>query len=130
MMMAHRIAVPPVDNKPSGKALPFIPAPASDHPENAVDASTCTVYPGLCTEAGEHDDHSNHSNRVLADDGSLILDIGFVSLSGDEPHEIVYLRNEDFEPSQVRAKTAELRRLLDLADAMADELMAARQPQA
>jgi hypothetical protein len=90
--------------------------------------SICPVYPGVCTETEPgHYDHSNHDHRVRDKQGETILDVGFVQVSDGGPA-VIYiggLAHEDYAPQEVRAKTAEIRRLLDEADAMADKVMAA-----
>jgi hypothetical protein len=92
-------------------------------------ATTCPVFPGVCTEtAPGHTDHSNHDHRVTTKDGSHILDVGFVQISDGGPA-IVYIGgmgHEDLLPDEVHVKTAELRALLDEADALADRLIATR----
>jgi hypothetical protein len=98
-------------------------------PNTAIKANTttavCPAFPGLCTEtAPGHDDHSNHQHAVTTSDGSRLLDIGFINLS-DGSGPLIYLSGastEDLHPGQVRARTAELRRLLDEADAIADTI--------
>lgn len=103
--------------------------PASVRADHQPAATTCPVFPGVCTEtAPGHFEHSNHEHRVTNRDGHNILDIGFVQLSDGGPA-IVYIGgmgHEDLLPEQVRAKTAELRALLDQADALADRLIATR----
>jgi hypothetical protein len=96
---------------------------------NRVQESTtasCPTYPGVCTETTPgHVDHSNHEHRVRDQRGETILDIGFVQASGGGPA-VIYvggMHHQDLLPEEVRAKTAELRRLLDEADRMADRLM-------
>ncbi|WP_327319287.1 hypothetical protein [Streptomyces sp. NBC_01235] len=93
----------------------------------------CPVYPGLCTETEPgHYDHSGHDHSVTTKDGHHLLDVGFVQLSDGGPA-IVYLggmSHEDLLPDEVHAKTAELRRLLDVADGIADRLIAERDARA
>ncbi|MEU2300574.1 hypothetical protein ABZ584_24580 [Streptomyces antibioticus] len=96
----------------------------------------CPVWPGVCvdTEPG-HYDHHNHRNFVTDKRGERLIDVGFVQLSDEEadgPATICIsgMGSEDYDPSEVHAKTAELRRLLDLADEMADKVIAARAAQA
>jgi hypothetical protein len=87
----------------------------------------CPDYPGLCTETEPgHYDHHNHENAVTAKNGDHILDIGFVQLSDGGPASVYIggMHHEELHPDEVRAKTAELRRLLDQADEMADKLIA------
>ncbi|QQM42826.1 DUF6907 domain-containing protein [Streptomyces liliifuscus] len=95
-------------------------------------AGMCTVWPGVCadTELG-HYDHSNHDHEVLDKSGGRLLDIAFVQFSDErlgasEP--VVCIGEEDFAPEEIRPKTAELRRLLDVADALADKVMASNEP--
>lgn len=178
--MAHSTEILPVDFPPSGRALPYIPEPGREHPENiaaklglaegvtldqltavlpsVVDQAMRTALPGhyspevaeriaadmiarlrqqqddkpsACqyrdcedTEPGHHD-HYRHGLRVTGEDGSTILDAGMAALSGDESGAIVYVRNEEFtDAAAVRAKTAEIRQLLDEADAMAERVFA------
>src|SRR5688500_860062 len=105
--------------------LTAAPVRADHQPAGIV----CPVFPGVCTETEPgHFEHSNHDHRVTNRDGNHILDIGFVQLSDGGPA-IVYIGgmgHEDLLPEQVRAKTAELRALLDQADALADRLIATR----
>jgi hypothetical protein len=97
----------------------------ADHQPTA----TCPVFPGVCTETTPgHYDHSNHQHAVTNRDGHNILDIGFVQLSDGGPA-IIYIGgmgHEDLLPEEVHVKTAELRALLDQADALADRLIATR----
>ncbi|MFE1885477.1 hypothetical protein [Streptomyces diastatochromogenes] len=184
--MSQVKAIPAVDTTPSGRALPYIPEPGREHPENiaaklglaegvtldqltavlpaVVDQAMRTALPGhyspevaeriaadmiarlrqqqddkpsACqyrdcedTEPG-HYDHYNHRLRVTGEDGSTILDAGMAALSGSESGAVVYVRNEEFTTAAaVRAKTAEIRRLLDQVDAMADRVFADHQARA
>jgi hypothetical protein len=63
---------------------------------------------------------------VTNKDGEHILDVGFVQLSDGGPAAIYIggMHHEDLRPEEVRAKTSELRRLLDQADEMADKVIA------
>jgi len=110
----------PHTSAPNPYASPALAQPA---------ATVCPVFPGVCTEtAPGHDEHSSHEHAVTNRDGHHILDVGFVQISDGGPA-IVYiggLTHEDLLPEEVRAKTAELRALLDQADAIADRLIAAR----
>ncbi|KUN03947.1 hypothetical protein AQI95_21140 [Streptomyces yokosukanensis] len=178
--MAQPTIASRIDFQPTGRALPYIPAPVDRHPENiaaelglaegvtldqlcaalpaVVDQAMRTALPGhysrevaeriaagmiarlrqryedkpsACqyrdcedTEPG-HYDHYNHRLRVTGEDGSTILDAGMAALSGSEAGAVVYVRNEEFtDAAAVRAKTAEIRQLLDEADAMADRVFA------
>lgn len=99
---------------------------------NAIDpTATCREYPGLCTETEPgHYDHSNHEHRVRDKQGETILDVGFVQVSDGGPA-VIYiggLAHEDYAPEEVHVKTAEIRRLLDEADRMADQLLGRRTP--
>jgi len=85
----------------------------------------CPVYRDCTDTSVGHYDHYSHDIKVTGDEGGTILDIGMVALSGSQRHALVYLRNEEFtDAAAVHAKTAELRRLLDEADAMADRVFA------
>ncbi|MGJ5826025.1 hypothetical protein [Streptomyces ossamyceticus] len=87
----------------------------------------CRDYPGVCTDTEPgHFDHFNHEHSVTNKDGEHILDVGFVQLSDGGPAAIYIggMHHEDLRPEEVRAKTAELRRLLDQADEMADKVIA------
>jgi hypothetical protein len=90
----------------------------------------CPVWPGVCTDTTPgHYDHHNHEHQVTDKRGETLLDVGFVQLSDDEygaSRPVVCIGGEDFAPEEVRAKTAELRRLLDQADEMADKASAPR----
>jgi hypothetical protein len=93
---------------------------------NATDHTPCPVFPGVCTEtAPGHVDHWNHDHETVDKRGERILDVGFVQVSDGAPA-VIYIGNEDYAPEEVRAKTAEIRRLLDQADAMADQLLGQR----
>lgn len=93
---------------------------------NAINPTTCPVFPGLCTETEPgHYDHWNHDHQTVDKRGERILDVGFVQVSDGAPA-IIYIGNEDYAPEEVRAKTAEIRALLDEADRMADQLLAQR----
>lgn len=103
--------------------------PAPVRADHQPTATTCPVFPGVCTEtAPGHFEHSNHDHRVTNRDGHNLLDVGFVQLSDGGPA-IVYIGgmgHEDLLPEEVHVKTAELRALLDQADALADRLIATR----
>ncbi|GAB2922890.1 hypothetical protein [Streptomyces heilongjiangensis] len=84
----------------------------------------CPVFADCTDTTPGHYDHYSHDIKVTGEDGSTILDIGMVAVSGSEHHAIVYLRNEEFTTAAaLRAKTAELRLLLDQADEMADRVL-------
>lgn len=92
-------------------------------------ASGCPVFRDCAeTEAG-HYDHHNHDLRVIdSADGNAILSAGMVALSGSDHAATVYLRNAEFDDAaSVHAKTAEIRRMLDEVDAMADRVFADHQ---
>ncbi|MEU0740733.1 hypothetical protein [Streptomyces sp. NPDC006134] len=83
----------------------------------------CALYRD-CTETGLHVDHSRHNLKVAGSDGP-VLEAGMVSLSGEDMHPIIYIRDEEFaDAASVRAKTTELRNLLDQVDEMADRVFA------
>lgn len=86
----------------------------------------CPVYRDCESREPDHYDHFNHGGlRVTGEDGSTILDAGMAALSGSESDAVVYVRNEEFtDAAAVRAKTAEIRQLLDEADAMAERVFA------
>src|SRR5688500_17980840 len=90
---------------------------------NATNPTPCPVFPGLCTvtEPG-HVDHWNHDHQTVDKRGERILDVGFVQVSDGAPA-VIYIGGEDYAPEEVRAKTAEIRALLDEADRMADQLL-------
>ncbi|MEV6833598.1 hypothetical protein AB0N17_03545 [Streptomyces sp. NPDC051133] len=125
-MMAHRLSVPPVDNKPTGRALPYIPEPSSEHPENAAAPGACPVFRDCTETAPGHYDHCAHNRKVTEDDGTTpVLTAGMVALSGEDQAAIVYIRNAEFaDAASVHAKTAELRRFLDEVDALAVRVFA------
>ncbi|WP_143674596.1 MULTISPECIES: DUF6907 domain-containing protein [Streptomyces] len=113
--------------QPRAYADELVEGGAREHTEPAG----CPVWPGICTDTTPgHYDHFNHEHHVLDKGGEQLLDIGFVQLSdvdGNSPA-MIYIRSEDFAPEEVRPKTTELRRLLDTADALADKVMAVREP--
>lgn len=92
----------------------------------------CPVWPTVCTETTVgHYDHFNHDHKATDKRGQTLLDVTFTQFSdedGDGPPRISLggLTSEDYDPSEVRAATAEIRRLLDQADAMADQVTALR----
>ncbi|MFI2202651.1 hypothetical protein ACH47Z_18100 [Streptomyces sp. NPDC020192] len=99
---------------------------ACEWQEAARGASNCPVFRD-CTETEPgHYDHHNHDLRVIDNaDGNAILSAGMVALSGSDRAAIVYLRNAEFDDAaSVHAKTAEIRRMLDEVDAMADRVFA------
>jgi hypothetical protein len=88
--------------------------------------SICPAFPGLCTETGDHYGHSNHEHKVCDKAGHPFLDTGFVHCSDGGPA-VVYIAgqgHEDYAPEEVRAATSKIRALLDVADRMADQLLA------
>lgn len=93
---------------------------------NSIHPTPCPVFPGVCTETEPgHYDHSNHDYKVTDQRGETILDVGFVQVSDGGPA-VIYiggLCHEDYAPEEVHVKTAEIRRLLDEADRMADQLL-------
>lgn len=102
--------------------LTGVPVRADHH----LTATLCPVFPGLCTETGDHTVHWNHQHKVRDRRGDTILDTGFVQVSDGGPA-LVYLSglaHEDLLPEEVHAKTDQLRALLDQADAIADQLIA------
>ncbi|MCX4906842.1 hypothetical protein [Streptomyces sp. NBC_00878] len=105
---------------------------SSENAKRNKTTAECPVWPGICTDtAPGHFDHFNHEHRVLDKSGNPLLDVGFVQLSdlgGNSPAKI-YVRGEDFAPEEIPAKTAELRRLLDTADAMAEKVLAIGKPE-
>ncbi|MFF7754375.1 hypothetical protein ACFZCP_35250 [Streptomyces sp. NPDC007971] len=125
--MSHQLkTIPALDTTPSGRALPYIPEPAREHPENAAAPGACPVFRDCTMADPGHYDHSGHDLKVLDHtDGSTVLDAGMVALSGEDQAAIVYIHNAEFEDAAaVHAKTAELRRFLDQVDAMADRVFA------
>jgi len=93
----------------------------------------CPIWPGICTDTTPgHYDHFNHEHTVLSKTGEVLLDVGMCALS-DGGGAVVYIagmNHEDFRPEEVRAKTAELRRMLDKADEMADQVLRMQQARA
>lgn len=86
--------------------------------------SACQYRDCQDTEPG-HYDHYRHDLRVTGEDGSTVLDAGMAALSGSDSGPVVYVRNEEFtDAATFRAKTAEVRHLLDEADAMAERVFA------
>ncbi|MGP4012082.1 hypothetical protein [Streptomyces sp. 4N124] len=84
----------------------------------------CQLYRD-CTETGPHFDHCRHNLKVAGSDEYPVLEAGMVALSGGDMRAIVYIRNEEFADAvSVRAKTTELRNLLDQVDEMADRVFA------
>ncbi|WP_328495439.1 hypothetical protein OHS59_23855 [Streptomyces sp. NBC_00414] len=84
----------------------------------------CQLYRD-CTETGQHFDHCRHNLKVAGSDENPVLEAGMVALSGGDMQPIVYIRNEEFADAvSVRAKTSELRNLLDQVDEMADRVFA------
>lgn len=83
-------------------------------------------WPGLCTDTTPgHYDHASEEHVVNGKSGERLLDVGMVDVS-DGAGAVVYIggmTHEDFQPEEVRPKTAELRQLLDTADEMADQVL-------
>ncbi|TRO55897.1 hypothetical protein [Streptomyces sp. IB201691-2A2] len=87
----------------------------------------CQLYRD-CTETGPHFDHFRHNLKVVGSDEYPVLEAGMVALSGGDMQPIVYIHNEEFADAvSVRAKTSELRNLLDQVDEMADRVFADHQ---
>jgi hypothetical protein len=90
--------------------------------------ATCPAWPGLCTDGTSG--HLIHLDRHKVTDkrGETLLDVAFLQFTDDvaDGPAVICIGAEDFDPSEVRAKTAELRRLLDQADEMADKVLALR----
>lgn len=88
-------------------------------------AAVCP-WPDLCTATTPgHYDHASEEHVVTGKSGERLLDVGMVDIS-DGVGAVVYIggmTHEDFRPQEVRAKTAELRQLLDTADEMADRVI-------
>lgn len=88
----------------------------------------CTIWPGICTQTGHHDDHINDGIRITSRDGEQLLDVTFTQFSDTEgvsPARISIgsCGSEEYAPEDVRAATARIRRLLDEADALADKVL-------
>ncbi|MER6431561.1 hypothetical protein ABT272_28100 [Streptomyces sp900105245] len=75
----------------------------------AAETNACPVYPGVCSETGPHDDHSNHLHNAI--------DYGFVHLADGKP--ALYIGADEFSPEDVAAKAAELRAAAAQLEAMA-----------
>ncbi|MFF5009658.1 DUF6907 domain-containing protein [Streptomyces phaeochromogenes] len=121
---SHR---PHLDDQPRERAEQPETATAREHTEPVV----CPVWPGICTDTEPgHYDHFNHQHSVLDKSGGRLLSVSFIQFSDEElgaSEAVVAIGDEDFAPEEIRPKTAELRRLLDAADAMADKVTAARE---
>lgn len=91
--------------------------------------ATCPAWPGLCTDTSSgHLVHLNREHKVTDKRGETLLDVAFLQFTDDvaDGAPVICIGDVDFDPSEVRAKTAEIRRLLDQADAMADKVTALR----
>lgn len=120
--MAHTTHIPPVDLAPTGRVPALVAQaaePARQHPEQPAG---CTVWPGLCTETGTHDDHSNH--QMEAADNDAPVSVGFVGLDGGEP--LIYVgsgRAADCSPDEVAEVAAQLRAAADAMERMRDQVL-------
>ncbi|MDX3068160.1 hypothetical protein PV518_39390 [Streptomyces sp. ND04-05B] len=124
--------LPEVADASMREALPHLYTPelAAEFAATMIGLLTgtiCPVYPTVCTDTEPgHYDHFNHEHGVTTKDGDKLLDVGFVANSGGSGP-LVYIAgmgSEDLPPAEVRAKTAEIRQLLDQADVMADKAIA------
>ncbi|MDQ0992199.1 hypothetical protein [Streptomyces sp. V3I7] len=91
----------------------------------------CPTWPGLCidTEPG-HLDHYNSEHEITDKRGERLFDVTFTQFTdehGASPAKISIagMGSEDYDPHEVRQVTAKIRQLLDVADAMADQVLAA-----
>lgn len=127
-------ALPEAVNEAMRKAIPhrYTPEIAAQIAETAagiLTGSLCPVWPGICTDTRPgHYDHFNHQHKVTNKDGQTLLDLSFVQCSDEDGASAAKvclggLNSEDYDPEEIREETAKIRRLLDVADAMADEVM-------
>lgn len=127
-------AMPAAVDQSMRKTLPghYTPEAAKAIADTMVGILTgklCPVWPTICTDTTPgHYDHFNHQHKVTDKRGKTLLGISFVQFSdedGDGPAKVGLggMVSEDYDPSEVREKTAELRRLLDEADEMADKVL-------
>jgi hypothetical protein len=134
---AVKNTIAPLDLTPTGR-IPAIVAAAAERPDagavtaalpGAVDAAlrkvapeqaqqdTCTVWPGLCTETGDHDDHANHT--LAATETGWPVSVGFVELTPGRP--LLYVDTgmaNDFDPEATPMVAAQLRAAADALEAM------------
>lgn len=114
----------PEQVQPDEALLSYIPAPATGLTRQP-EPTSCPAFQGLCTETEPgHHDHARHEDKVRNKTGETLLDVGFVQVSDGAPA-VVYIAgmaHEDYLPEEVRPATAKIRRLLDKADAIADQL--------
>ncbi|WP_333735788.1 hypothetical protein [Streptomyces sp. IBSBF 2806] len=90
--------------------------------------AACTIWPGLCTETGEHDDHANH--QLSATETGWPVSIGFVDLGS---HPLLYVDTgmaADFDPEDAPKVAAQLRAAAAALEDMQRKVNAARNPQA
>ncbi|MEU9754554.1 hypothetical protein AB0D90_15635 [Streptomyces althioticus] len=88
----------------------------------AEPAGPCPVFRDCTFAEPGHFDHFSRA-EVTDTDGSPLLDVGMAAL--DDDHAVVFVRGAEFtDAASLKAKTAELRRLLDQADALADRVFA------
>lgn len=127
-------ALPEIVDEAMQAAIPhrYSPAVANQIAETMTGILTgalCPVWPTICTDTTPgHYDHFNHDHKVTDKRGQTLLDVTFTQFSdedGDGPASISLggMLSEDYDPSDVRAATEQVRRLLDKADAMADQVM-------
>ncbi|MFF9153827.1 hypothetical protein ACF1AB_16540 [Streptomyces sp. NPDC014846] len=120
--MAHSTQIPPVDIKPTGRALPFIPEQPREH---STDAERCAEFPGLCTSTGPHTAHNRHVSAKTTDGpvsyGFETVGDGFPLLYVDKGHAA------DFTATEAPAIVAQLRAAADAIEAMAAQLTAIQQ---
>lgn len=127
-------ALPKVADKVMRETLPqwYTPELAAEFTQTVIGILTgalCPVWPTICTDTTPgHYDHFNHQHKVTDKRGQTLLDVSFVQFSdeaGASPATVSLggMVSEDYDPSEVRAATAEIRRLLDQADEMADQVM-------
>lgn len=111
-------AIPTIDRERAEQA------PADGAREHTEPAG-CTVYPGLCTETGPHDDHSNH--QLNADATGWPLSLGFVHLADGTP--LMYVdsgKAADFDPENAPKVAAELRAAAEAVEDMHAKVETAR----
>lgn len=146
--MAHSLSVPPVDFETNGhhafavqavdatreradqlaresadryiaKNMPAVAALLNEEPTG------CTVWPGLCTKTGDHDEHNNFTHGY--ERTGWPVSAGFVTTEDGQP--VLYVDHglaSDFPPEHAPTMAQHLRDAADYIEGMAAKVETAR----
>ncbi|MEU0219415.1 hypothetical protein ABZ281_31900 [Streptomyces sp. NPDC006265] len=112
---------------PTGRTHPLLADTDAPREHAEPHAGPCPTFRDCTVTEPGHTDHYAHDVLAVLDERntSTVLDAGMVALSDDEPRAVVCIGVAEFtDAAAVHAKTAELRRMLDQVDAMADRVFA------